>query len=202
MSGVRLRARGLAKRFGPRWIFRKLDLDLSLGQVMVVAGPNGSGKTTLLKVLAHLLPPTEGELHVEGEGGAGRNLVGLSSPEQALYGSLSGIENYLFFARLRGLGCSASDAERRMSEFGLEGLGHERVDTYSTGMKQRLRLAVACQHEPPVLLLDEPASGLDDAGRSLIDAILSRQRRRGIAFVATNDPSEYRHGNLRLELGC
>lgn len=198
MSTVQFRAERLSKRFINRWVFRDLDLQLLHGQSLVVAGRNGSGKSTLLKVVAGLLPCTEGHISIEADGPP-RNRIGLASPEQSLYGPLSGEENLRFFALLRGL--RDVDVAAALEEVGLDGRGGDRVDTYSTGMKQRLRLAAATIHHPPVLLLDEPGSGLDETGRKVIDDVVNRQRERGITLVATNDPAEYRYGEFRLELG-
>ncbi|MEP0766099.1 MAG: ABC transporter ATP-binding protein [Fimbriimonadia bacterium] len=200
MSGVALRVRGLGKRFERRWVFRALDLDLEVSDSLVVAGRNGAGKSTLLKILAGVIPATEGEVAVEGCQGEQRNLIGLCSPEQSLYEALTGTENLRFFARLRGL--KAFDPHECLRRIGLQGRGDERVSAYSTGMKQRLRLALATMHEPPVLLLDEPGAGLDEEGRSIVDGIFEHARSRGIVIVATNDRSEYRYGERRLELGC
>lgn len=197
---VQLRVQDLSKRFDNRWIFRQLSLELTQGQVLVVAGRNGSGKSTLLKVLAGLLPATDGQVEVMDEAEP-RHRIGLSSPEQALYGALSGIENYCFFAKLRGVAMAEDTAKAKLDSVGLEGRGRDRADSYSTGMKQRLRLAVATLHSPPVLLLDEATSGMDGAGRKIIDDILDNQRARGITLFATNDPAEYRFGDRRLELG-
>ncbi len=254
MVSIRLQASGLGRRFGARWVFRQLDLNLAGGSVLVVSGANGSGKSTLLKVLSGLLPATEGSIDIDnvvlgsssadvwpsadpkdpntgirphpnpppqaGEGvkespqareavkespqageGVSRNMIGLTSPELALYGALTGIENYRFLAKLRGQSTTVTQAEEAMDRAGLGGRGHDRVDTYSTGMKQRLRLALATQHQPPILLLDEPTAGMDDAGRKVLDGILDDQRRRGIALFATNDTNEYRYGDARLHLG-
>lgn len=200
MSGVALRVRGLGKRFERRWVFRALDLNLVLGDSLVVAGRNGAGKSTLLRILAGVIPATEGDTAVEGCVGEPRNRIGLCSPEQSLYEALTGSENLRFFARLRGL--SAFDPRACLQRVGLEGRGDDRVSAYSTGMKQRLRLALATMHEPPVLLLDEPGAGLDDAGRAIVDRIVEAARSRGIVIVATNDRAEYRYGDRRLELGC
>ncbi len=200
MSGVALRVRGLGKRFERRWVFRGLDLDLEGGDSLVVAGRNGAGKSTLLRILAGVIPATEGEASVEGSGGEVRNRIGLCSPEQSLYEALTGIENLLFFARLRSL--NSFDPHACLRRVGLEGRGDDRVSAYSTGMKQRLRLALGTMHEPPVLLLDEPGAGLDEEGRAIVDGIVERSRDQGIVIVATNDRAEYRYGERRLELGC
>ena len=92
--------------------------------------------------------------------------------------------------------------EETLVRFDLKGRGDDLVGAYSTGMKQRLRLAIATMHSPALLLLDEPGSGLDEVGRKVLDEVIAQQRERGILIVATNDIDEHQYGELALELGA
>lgn len=184
---------GLSKRFGQRWLFRGIEFSLSLGQVLVVTGPNGSGKSTLLRILAGLEPPTSGKVAASGE-------MGYVSPELALYSQLTGPEHLDLASQLRRSSetCDPADA---LGKVGLNAAGDLRVGAYSTGMKARLRLALAVCHSPAVLLLDEASASLDEEGRSLVERTIAEQRRSGVVVVATNDAAERRYGDFELRLG-
>ncbi len=166
------------------------------GQALVVLGRNGAGKSTLLRTLAGLALPTEGSL--EYPEGDLRHLIGMSSLEGALYPHLSAREHLEFVARARG--CEPRTDEL-LDEVGLAHAGEMPTNRFSTGMKARLRLAIAVQHRPPILLLDEPGAGLDAAGRGLTEAICARQRTCGVLVIATNDPGERRFATHELDLG-
>lgn len=158
-----------------------------MGEVLVVTGPNGSGKSTLLKLLAGLEPATVGEVSVPR--------FGYMSPELGLYSLLTGREHLVLAAKLRGV--DVGD----LSEVGLHDAADVRIGAYSTGMKARLRLALALQHKPDVLLFDEPEAGLDEKGRETIERIVGEHRARGATVIATNDPLPRRFGDYELKLG-
>lgn len=185
----------LGKRYGGRWVFRSLSFQLGTGDRLLVTGRNGSGKSTLLRTLAGLLSPSAGR--VELPAGDSRLTVGLSALEQALYPQLTVAEHLRFAAKLRG--CEAREDELLEQV----GLGYARdvpASQLSTGMKGRLKLALASQARPKLLLLDEPGAGLDEAGRALVERIASEQAERGCLILATNDPAERRLANVELEL--
>jgi ABC-type multidrug transport system ATPase subunit len=184
---------GLGKRFGKRWIFRRVEFCLGLGQVLVVTGPNGSGKSTLLRILAGLEPPSDGTVD-------GASEVGYVSPELALYSQLTGSEHIELASRLRR-GSGRCDPVGALERVGLGESRDLRVGAYSTGMKARLRLALAVCHRPGVLLLDEASASLDEAGKSLVESAIAEQRKSGVVVLATNDPEERRFGDFELRLG-
>ncbi|MCB8933726.1 MAG: ABC transporter ATP-binding protein [Fimbriimonadaceae bacterium] len=186
-----LAVRQLGKRFGSRWLFRDVEFDLLAGQALVVLGANGSGKSTLLRTIAGLVPASVGSVEVEGP-------LGMSTLELALYPQLTAEEHLEFSGAMRG--CDPRIAEL-LSQVGLEAAAQVPAGRYSTGMKARLRMAMAIQHRPKVLLLDEPGAGLDEKGRALTEAICATQRSEGVLVLATNDPSERRFGTHELELG-
>ena len=129
-----------------------------------------------------------------------RRLIGLVAVDVAMYGELTAWENLSFFARVRGLRLGREEGERLLDEVGLAGRGDDLVQTYSSGMRQRLKYACALLHRPPFLLLDEPGSNLDEAGRALVERILLRQRERGLVVLATNEPREVAYGDMVLRL--
>lgn len=175
-----LSVRSLVKRYGAFEALRGVSLEAREGEVFGLLGPNGAGKTTLLRLLATLLEPTSGEATVAGhdlrrDPEGVRRVVGVVNGGMGLYDRLTGREVLRYFGAFYGLSRARIDA--RIAELdGLLGLG-ETLDRptgkFSTGMKQKIVIARAVLHDPPVLFLDEAASGLDVlARRSLLDFVL------------------------------
>jgi len=172
--------RNLTRQFGTFEALRGIDLKLPPGRIGLL-GPNGAGKSTLLKILMGLLAPSSGEGTVfgiplvpgaDGEGNWQlRRLMGFMPEADALIPGMRGVDYVSLAGELYGM--PRRDAQRRahevLSYLELEDARYRRLEEYSTGMKQRLKLAQALVHDPPALLLDEPTSGLDPAGR---DAML------------------------------
>ena len=199
-------AENLSKAFSGAPLFSGLSFSASTGLV-AIAGRNGSGKTTLLKILAGLTRPTSGCVRVEREGApplppAERRLaVGWAGPDLALYGEFTAVENLAFFRRAAGRRADGPDLRRRLAEVGLaEEAMHRRVEEYSTGMKQRLRIAFATLFDPPVLILDEPMVGLDLEGRDTVFRAVAAARRRGPVLLASNDERDFTDPDQRIEL--
>lgn len=183
--------RDLRRRFGAVQVLRGLDLEVTRGEQVALLGANGSGKTTLLRILAGLVAPDSGEVSVLGTAVPGgpelRRRLGMLGHETWLYSDLSGRENLSFYARLYGV-----EGEDRVAgaleAVGLAETADRAVRTYSRGMTQRLSLARAALHEPELLLLDEPYTGLDPNGAELLREMLETLHGRGITvLLATND---------------
>lgn len=190
-----LGASSLGKRFGSRWIFRGLDFSLEKGDVLLVTGNNGSGKSTLLKVLMGLLSPTEGNVHrPEGEI---RRTMGYAALDLAVYPSLSAKEHLDLAAKLRGC---PTDPSARLTQVGLELAIHQPVGQFSSGMRARLKFALAVQASPAVLILDEPSASLDRIGEATLASLIEDQRKRGVTILATNDPQDRRFATHKLEI--
>ncbi len=209
MPKTTLAAENLDKSFSGAALFSGVSLTVSEGFV-AIAGRNGSGKTTLLKILAGLARPSAGRVTVERTGGAApltaaerRLAVGWSGPDLALYGELTAEENLVFFRKAAGFSASRDDVWRRLAEVGLaEEARRRRVEEYSTGMKQRLRIAFARLFDPPILLLDEPMQGLDVPGREVVLGIVAAARRSGAVVLASNDERDFVDPDRRVELGA
>ncbi len=207
VGSTKLSADNLSKSFGGPPLFVDLSLEVAAG-LLAVTGKNGSGKTTLLKILAGLLRPSAGSVRVEGEGrvlsdSEKRLAVGWAGPDLALYGELTGEENLRFFRRAAGRGPDDAGIRRRLADTGLpEAAARRRVDAYSTGMRQRLRLAFALLFDPPVLILDEPFSGLDLEGREVVHRVVGEARQRGAVVLASNDARDFVQPDRRLELSA
>jgi ABC-2 type transport system ATP-binding protein len=190
-------------RYGPRLAVDGVSLDVRRGETVGLLGPNGSGKSTVLAVAAGILDPAEGSVSVEGrpraaDPAAFAAQVGLVPQECGLYDELTAADNLGFFGRLYGL--AGHDLRRRvvrvLARVGLTDRAAHRVETFSGGMKQRLNLAVALIHDPPVLLLDEPTAALDPSGRDALFADLARLRDDGHAVLLST------HHLDEAESGC
>jgi heme exporter protein A len=204
---VRLELEDLCKAYGRRPVLRHVCAELRTGEALVVTGHNGSGKSTLLALIAGLARPDSGRitLFLHGrpvEPGERRRALGLVAPDLTLYPELTALENLEFFARVRSLPWHPAEGDRLLAEVGLRGRGRDLAGTFSSGMRVRLKYAVALQPRPALLLLDEPTAMLDEHGRELVERVIAEQRTRGALVLATNDPAEVRHGDLLLHLGA
>ena len=184
-------AAGLRKRFGARPVLRGLDLDLGWGTVLTLFGPNGAGKTTLLRTLAGLTRHSGGDLRIAGLDAARRRsevrpLVGVVMHQTFLYDDLTVAENLRFYARMYGLGASSSGrAAEAADALALAPVLNARVRTLSNGMQKRVALARAVLHRPPLLLLDEPETGLDQDAMTAFESLLARHRDAGGSAIVT-----------------
>jgi ABC-2 type transport system ATP-binding protein len=187
-EALAVRARGITKSFGQVVALDGVDLDIAAGQVHGLVGPNGAGKTTLLGLLLGLAEADGGELEILGrpvrrtlavpDGVAGF----VDGP--GLYPALTAWQNLAALARLRGEGSDGiSDA---LEQVGLTGVAHDRVRGFSLGMRQRLGLAAALLTTPRLLVLDEPANGLDPAGTRHVHRVLTGLAARGTAVVLSS----------------
>jgi heme exporter protein A len=202
---VGIEGRALAHRFAPGRGLEPVSFAHEGPGCVAVVGPNGAGKSTLLRVVAGLVRPNAGALTVTSEGravaaSARRGLVGFASPDLAFYDELTVEETLAFAAEARGLADRPAHVRCALERVGLAARAGDLVATLSSGMRQRLRLAFAVLHRPAILLLDEPGSHLDEAGRALTDAIVAEHRREGLVLLATNDEREARLADSRIEL--
>lgn len=168
-------ARGVARRFGARWVLRGVSLQVRPGEIVGLLGANGSGKSTLLRILATLLKPSAGEADVYGHDlirGADevRAQVGFLAHSPGLYDDLTARENLVFAAAMLGLDADGVDAA--LARVGLAGASSHRVRGFSAGMQRRLSLARLLLTRKRVLLLDEPYANLDTDGIALMNAVM------------------------------
>ncbi|MEE8356833.1 MAG: heme ABC exporter ATP-binding protein CcmA [Anaerolineales bacterium] len=184
-----IQVKRLVKRFGPLTVLKELDFEVRSGEFVALLGPNGAGKTTLLRILSSLSKPNSGLVQVASyrlpEGAvAVRAQLGVVSHQTLLYGDLTAEENLSFFARLYGV-----EKSRIGDVLDLVGLSRRKSDlvrVFSRGMQQRLAIGRAILHNPRILLLDEPHTGLDQEAGEILDNLLREIALEGRTVVMTS----------------
>jgi len=185
--------KGLVKNYGLNPVLRGVDLHVQKGEFVTLVGANGAGKSTLMRIVATLLTKTAGSVTIGGwplpeHAAKVRRHIGLVSHQSLLYGDLTAAENLSFFARLYTLDNREERVLRALKTVGLLARQRDPVSTFSRGMVQRLTIARATLHEPDVLLLDEPYTGLDQDAAQLLDDLLRREAGNGrTIFMITHD---------------
>lgn len=193
---IKLTVEGLAKRFGHRLLFKGLSCTVQGGEALAITGANGSGKSTLMRIVAGVMSPTKGQVSLAVEDRAVEPeerplLTGFVSPYLNVYDGFTARENLTFIAKARRMKDASERIEKLLAFVTLEGRANDMVGTFSSGMKQRVKFAAALLAEPPVLLLDEPSTNLDEAGIAMVRRIIQVQKEKErILLLATNNPDE------------
>ncbi|MFD0589835.1 ABC transporter ATP-binding protein [Paenibacillus sp. GCM10027627] len=201
MEQVIVRLQDVTKRIGSRTIIDGLTLDLPKGQVFGFLGPNGAGKTTTIRMMVGLMSITSGDVIIDGHSirnefeKAIRN-VGAIVENPEMYKYMTGYQNLIHFARMIP-GITAHRVKEVVALVGLENRIHDKVKTYSLGMRQRLGVAQAILHKPKLLILDEPTNGLDPAGiRELRTYLRDLAKNEGVTVFVSS------HLLAEMELMC
>lgn len=197
-SPTGIRFENIEKRYGGLAALRRIRFEIAPGECVALAGRNGSGKTTLLRIAAGLVRPSSGELTFPSAAGAPAGAASSASktePARAkvsagfvahatmVYDELTAEENLLLFARLQQTPNAADRVEKLLREVGLFDRRDSLVRTFSRGMRQRVAIARALLHEPSILLLDEPSTGLDPQGLAWLAATLRQLRDAGCTIL-------------------
>jgi heme exporter protein A len=181
---VMIEIQGLSKYYGRSSALRNLSLSVKQGEFVALFGRNGAGKSSLLRVLAGLAQPSAGAVRYHGLSGSqekvrARRAIGYLSHLTSLYLDLTAIENLRFYGRLMDVGIDDEFLSRQIRRVGLAGRERDPVRNYSRGMQQRLAIARAFLHDPDILLLDEPFTGLDQSGVDLLKSFLQDAHSKG-----------------------
>lgn len=205
-SGIRFQ--NIEKRYGGLHALRRLTLEVAPGECAVLAGPNGSGKTTLLRIAARLVRPSAGSvtfLSAHPSGGIGHAQTGFVAHATMVYDELTAEENLKLFARLLDISTAQTKLDALLREVGLFERRSSLVRTFSRGMRQRVAIARALLQQPTLLLLDEPATGLDLQGTAWLAETLRRLRDAGCTILMSlhgeSSISTLATRGIRLEAG-
>ncbi len=185
-----LEVKNISKYFGRRKVLKDISFYLKKGEFVTIFGPNGVGKTTLIKVLSTILNPTNGDFTLDGISVKRdpvhiRKSIGVISHNPYLYPDLTALENLKFFAKLFGVDSSEDRIAAILDKVDLADRRYDLVGTFSRGMQQRVSIARALLHEPPLLFLDEPHSGLDPIASEVLDQIIEQYKKEGTTFIMT-----------------
>jgi ABC-type multidrug transport system ATPase subunit len=192
-KGVGLRLDNVGKRFNREWIFRRFSYEFVSGKSYAVTGPNGSGKSTLLQVIAGSLTHNEGTIQLSMDHGPWTieqlyKAIAIAAPYLELVEELTAKEMLAFHAQFKKLIMPAEDI---LKIVGLEKAVNKQLRYFSSGMKQRLKLAQAFFSDAPILLLDEPTTNLDEDGIALYHRLISSYTKERLVIVSSNDKQEY-----------
>ena len=183
----------LTKQADNKLILRGVDLSISKGETVAILGPNGAGKSTLLKVLATLIKPTSGLVKINGldlkkDHIKVKKLFGYLPHSSLLYDHYTPLENLLFFGELYGVKDVENRARQLVNEVGLSFFINEPVKNFSRGMIQRIAIARAIIHEPKIMLLDEPHTGLDQGAITILNNVVLSMKEKGCTtLIVTHD---------------
>ena len=193
-----LEVKGVAKAFGPRLLFRRVDAALMPGTLSLLAGANGAGKSTLMRVMAGLTRADAGTISLN----IPEEKLGYMAHATFLYPGLSATENLMFWAKAAGLDNAAARVKAALETVGLSRHAEERAGIFSRGMAQRLNLARLILTDPKLILLDEPATGLDVASRRMLLDLMLEARSRGAAilWISHDVEEDARHADFVFTL--
>ena len=199
--GVRLS--NLGKRFNREWIFRHIDYEFIAGKKYAITGANGSGKSTLLQVIAGSLTHNEGKVEISNRQLAigyeqHFQYISIATPYLELVEEMTALEMIRFHSTFKPLTLSANEI---LEQVNLHAAANKQIRYYSSGMKQRLKLALAFFSNTPILLLDEPTTNLDEDGISLYHQLIQNHTTNKLVIVCSNDKQEYSFCEEVLEVG-
>ena len=205
MNKYYLSAEQIAKKFGRRLIFKDLDFEFLENGIYGITGINGSGKSTLIKIIAGIISPSSGKIIHKSddkiiEPEKLHNYIGFVAPYLIMYEEFSAWENLSHISKIRDVEFNKDLFKSLLDDFLLLSRKDDMVKTYSSGMKQRLKFIFALMHSPKILLLDEPTSNLDDAGKEAVYRIIRREGENKIVIIASNENSDLDLCSAKIKL--
>ncbi len=205
MSNYSIQAKSLNKTFGRRLIFKDLNFHLKNNGTFGITGANGSGKSTLVKILAGIISSSGGKvIHRNSEKEIIpehlHNYIGFVSPYLVLYDEFTAWENLNFIAKIRGIELNKNKIDDLLNQFLLYDRRNDMLKTYSSGMKQRMKFIFALMHSPSLIILDEPTSNLDIAGKNAVYKIIEEESKDSIVIIASNDEEDLAYCSERIKL--
>ncbi len=195
MTNYSLTLDKLTKIFGRRLVFKNIDYTFETGKVYGIAGSNGSGKSTLSKIIIGISSATNGKVihklnDTELKSELLHNHIGFVSPYLVLYDEFTSEENLKHFAEIRGIKYDAKNIKSLLEDFNIYDRRNDLLKGYSSGMKQRMKFVFALQHDPELLILDEPTSNLDNKGKDKVYEIISGNKSGKLTLIASNEDSD------------
>ena len=188
------------KRFNKEWIFKNLNFQFEAGKHYALVGNNGSGKSTLLQIIAGYSGLTKGSIHWSPFDAVNiYEQISFAAPYLELVEEFTATEQFEFQAQFKPIQKDLS-TEKILELIGLKNAAHKQIRYYSSGMKQRLKLALAIFSDCPILLLDEPCSNLDKEGYALYDTLIKEYAMHKLIIVGSNDPAEYHFCKAQVNL--
>jgi heme exporter protein A len=193
---IRIIADNLTKTFNRRKVLENISFSIDAPFCLGIIGKNGAGKSTLIKIIAGLLEPNSGKLEYEIgtkrlKAEAAISRIGFLSPYLQLYDEFSALENLIVYDEIRGNKKDLKIYTNLLERVNLYDRRNDYLRTFSSGMKQRLKIAFALSNSPDVLLFDEPTTNLDESGIKIVRDIMDEHKNNGILIVATNDKNDY-----------
>ncbi|HPN38436.1 MAG TPA: ABC transporter ATP-binding protein [Melioribacteraceae bacterium] len=204
MTNYLIELDNISKTFGRRLIFKNISSKFNSPDIIGVAGKNGAGKSTFVKILANLISPTKGKIKhfinnklIEPE--KVYNYTGFVAPYLVLYDEFTALENLFYCCKIRGINYEIEYAKELLKNVNLFERRNDYVKTYSSGMKQRLKYAFALIHNPNLIILDEPTSNLDNAGKDLVYNFISSLGKEKLIVLASNEQTELKYCSKIIE---
>ena len=202
---MQIQVSAASKRFNKEWIFSNLNFSFTTGQHYALIGNNGSGKSTLLQIIAGYIGLTKGEIHwtnTAGDAIDSANVfrhISIAAPYLELVEEFTALEQIAFHQQFKPLQNGLSPIEL-LETIGLSNAANKQIRNFSSGMKQRLKLALAIFDQAPILLLDEPCSNLDQEGIQTYHQLMQAYAMHKLIIVASNDPQEYKFCSQQVSL--
>lgn len=202
---MQIQVTAASKRFNKEWIFSNLDFSFTTGQHYALIGNNGSGKSTLLQIIAGYIGLTKGTIHWTNNSGEdidSTNIfqyISIAAPYLELVEEFTALEQIAFHQQFKPLETGLSPIEL-LEKIGLSNAANKQIRNFSSGMKQRLKLALAIFDQAPILILDEPCSNLDQEGIQTYHQLMQAYAMHKLIIVASNDPQEYKFCSQQVSL--